>query len=202
MEQPSTRAPQPKVRRTPPVPRPSSPVGHPVGKGGTATVYRARSGRASPPLRVPGPRLTGFGCGLLTTLAMLAVGALDSVAGRSPGVYGVFFLLAGSACALWVRPADLVTAPVTAPIAFAVGAVPLAEGPDSFAGQAMGLVTVLSLHAGWLYAGTALTALIALTRRMLVIRQQRRDRARPRRRPSRPLRSPRCSAAERAKSPR
>ncbi|MGW2187731.1 DUF6542 domain-containing protein [Streptomyces sp. NPDC001719] len=198
MEQPSTRAPQPRIRRTSPVPRPASPV----GQGEKAAVHRVRSGRASPPLRVPGPRLTGFGSGLLTALAMLAAGALDSAAGGSPAFYGVFFLVASAACALWVRPADLVTAPVTAPIAFAAGAVPLAEGPDSFAGQAMGLVTVLSLHAGWLYAGTALTALIAFVRRMVLLRQQRRDRARPRRRPSRLPRSPRCSTAERARSPR
>ncbi|MGW1071373.1 DUF6542 domain-containing protein [Streptomyces sp. NPDC002537] len=168
----------------------------------TSAVYRARPGRASPPLRVPAARLTGLGSGLLTTLVLLAVGSLDSLIGGSAVVYGVFFLLASAACALWVRPADLVTAPVTAPIAFAVGAVPLTGGPDTLLGHLMGLVTVLSLHAGWLYSGTLLAALIALVRRMLLVRRRRQDRVRQRRRPSRPPRSPRCSTAERARSPR
>ncbi|RLU99508.1 hypothetical protein CTZ27_16180 [Streptomyces griseocarneus] len=173
-----------------------------MGRGETATVYRARSARTPPPLRAPTARLTGLGSGLLTTVVMLAVGSLSSLVGAPPTVYGFFFLLASAACALWVRTADLVTAPVTAPIAFAVGAVPLSDGPDTFGGHVMGLVTVLSLHAGWLYSGTLLAALIALVRRMAVIRQRRLERVRQRRRPSRPPRSPRCSAAERARSPR
>ncbi|MBT2387058.1 DUF6542 domain-containing protein [Streptomyces sp. ISL-11] len=199
MEQPSTRIPQRKARRTSPVPRPASPV----GQGESASLYRARSGRASPPLRVPGARLTGLGGGVLLVLAMLTAGWLDArTAGGSATAYGVCFLVASAAGAAWVRPVDLATAPVTAPIAFAVGAVPLSGGSGGLAGQAMGMVTVLSLNAGWLYAGTLLSALIAFARRVALIRSRRRERSRQRRRPSRPPRSPRCSGAERERSRR
>lgn len=179
------------------MPRPAVPVGQDSG----GTVYRAGSGRTPPPLlralrRLPAARLTGLGSGLLTTAAMLAVGWLNSaLLGGSPGVYGVFFLLASVACALWVRPAELVTAPVSVPIAFAVGAVPVDDGAEGFGGRLMALVGFLSLQAGWLYAGTLLAALIALVRRMVWLRRRKSARTRP----SRPPRSPRCSPAERAR---
>ncbi|MFD0382659.1 DUF6542 domain-containing protein [Streptomyces stramineus] len=94
------------------------------------------------------------------------------------------------------------TAPVTAPIAFAAGAVPLTGGSGGLAGHAMGLVTLLSLNAGWLYSGTLLAALVALIRRIALIKRRARERTRQRRRPSRPPRSPRCSEDERARSRR
>ncbi|MFE5872709.1 DUF6542 domain-containing protein [Streptomyces roseifaciens] len=204
MEQPSTRTPQGKARRVPPVPRPAAPV----GQGRAAAVRRPRSGPSTQQLRalgrLPAPRLTGLGSGVLTTAWMLGIGWLDSLAGGSSAFYGLFFLLAGTVCALWVRPADLVTAPVTAPIAFAVGAVPLAGGGDGAGAKVMGLVTLLSLNAGWLYAGTLLTALITLVRRIVLIRRRRRARLRrsQRQQPSRPPRSPRCSPAPQARSRR
>ncbi|MBB4886061.1 DUF6542 domain-containing protein [Streptomyces netropsis] len=204
MEQPSTRTPQRKVRRTPPVPRPAAPV----GQGERATVYRAGPGPGLPPLRqalerMPAARLTGLGSGLLTALGMLAIGAADSaLLDGSPAVYGVFFIIGSVACALWVRPADLITAPISAPIAYAVGGVPISGGGDGFGSQLMGLITLLSLNAGWLYAGTLLAALIALVRRIALIRARRRERNRQRKRPSRLPRSPRCSPAGRERSPR
>lgn len=79
--------------------------------------------------------------------------------------YGVLFLPVAAVTALWVRPADLITAPVSVPIAFAVGVWPVAGGSGGFGGQVMGVVTALSMHAGWLYAGTLVAALIALGRR-------------------------------------
>ncbi|MFI9205333.1 DUF6542 domain-containing protein [Streptomyces sp. NPDC053048] len=196
MEQPSTRIPQRKVRRGSPVPRPAVPV----GQRRADAPRRPRPRRPAPPLvrRLPAPRLTGLGSGLLTTLAMLGVGALDAWAlGGSARVYGVFFVLASAACALWVRPAELMTAPVSVPIAYAIGAVPVSDGTGGFGSRVMSLVTMLSLNAGWLYSGTLLAALIALVRRIVLIRLRRR--ARKRQRPSRPPRSPRCSPAERAR---
>ncbi|MCD9142629.1 DUF6542 domain-containing protein [Streptomyces albireticuli] len=199
MEQPSTRIPQRKARRASPVPRPSAPV----GPGESPFLLRGRSGRASPPPGGPGTRLTGLGSGLLTILAMIGAGWLDSVmAGGSTTLYGMAFLLGAAACALWVRPADLVTAPVTAPIAFTAGAVPLTDGDGGFAGQAMGMITLLSLNAGWLYAGTLLAGALALVRRIMLVRARRKQRNRQRRRPSRPPRSPRRSGAEQARSRR
>ncbi|WP_449476717.1 DUF6542 domain-containing protein [Streptomyces abikoensis] len=208
MEQPSTRTPRGKARRVPPVPRPAAPA----GQGAATGPRRPRGGPAGAPLRglgrLPAPRLTGLGGGLLTTLWMLGAGWLDSLGSGSPAFYGICFLLGGTVCALWVRPADLATAPVAAPIAFAVGAVPLvgAAGPAGAGGgvgsRVMGLVTLLSLNAGWLYAGTLLTALVALLRRIALVRRRRRARLRRLQRPSRPPRSPRCSPAERARSRR
>ncbi|MEU4208736.1 DUF6542 domain-containing protein [Streptomyces sp. NPDC026206] len=197
MEQPSTRIPQRKVRRGSPVPRPAAPVGQREG----GAFRRARPGRSGPPAgRLPALRLTGLGSGLLTSLAMLSIGAGDSaLLGGNAQVYGVFFVLASAACALWVRPADLMTAPVSVPIAFAVGAVPLSDGTNGFGGRVMSLVTLLSLNAGWLYAGTLLAALIALVRRIMLIRTRRRARIQLRKQPSRPPRSPRCSPAERGR---
>ncbi|MCF3105688.1 hypothetical protein IPZ58_29435 [Streptomyces roseoverticillatus] len=204
MEQPSTRTPRGKARRVPPVPRPAAPV----GQGAAAGLRRPRGGPSAAQLRglgrLPAPRLTGLGSGLLTTLWMLGTGWLDSRAGGSPGFYGICFLLAGTVCALWVRPADLATAPVAAPIAFAVGAVPLVDAGSGVGSRVMGLVTLLSLNAGWLYAGTLLTALVALTRRIALVRRRKQARLRrlQRQRPSRPPRSPHCSPAQQARSRR
>ncbi len=194
MEQPSTRIPQRKVRRGSPVPRPAAPVGQRRGDDDRGT----RPGRAPGAFtRLPAARLTGLGSGLLTTLSMLTIGALDSLVGCSPRVYGVFFLLASAACALWVRPAELMTAPVSVPIAYAVGAVPLCDGTGGWLGRLMSLVTLLSLNAGWLYSGTLLAALIALVRRIALITRRRRERRRQQ--PSRPPRSPRCSGDARGR---
>ncbi|MEV5242199.1 DUF6542 domain-containing protein [Streptomyces cinnamoneus] len=197
MEQPSTRIPQRKVRRGSPVPRPSAPLGQRQG----GAPRRPRPGRPAPsPDRPPAPRLTGLGSGLLTALAMLGIGVADSaLLGGSARVYDVFFVLGSAACALWVRPAEVMTAPVSVPIAFAVGVLPLSDGTGGFGTRLMSLVTLLSLNAGWLYAGTLLAALIALVRRVLLIKARRRARAQLRKRPSQHPRSPRCSPDERAR---
>ncbi|MEU5923556.1 DUF6542 domain-containing protein [Streptomyces antimycoticus] len=157
-----------------------------------AALRRARG------LSLPGPRLTGLGAGLLTALTMLGIGCLDALLfSGSPTVYSVLFLPACAACGLWVRPADLLAAPVTAPLAYTVGLLPINDGSAGFSGQAVGVFTALSLQAGWLYAGTLLTVLIVLVRRaVLVTRRRRQQRPRPSRHP----RSPRCSEAAPARS--
>ncbi len=150
--------------------------------------------------RLSAARLTGLGGGLLTTGAMLVTGALDSaLLAGSPAAYGGCFLLACAACALMIRPAEWLAAPVAVPIAFAVGAVPVDDGTRGLAGQLMGLVSFLSLQAGWLYGGTLLAALVALVRRLAWIRQRKLARIAQRKRPSRPPRSPRCSPAAQAR---
>ncbi|GAA0391612.1 DUF6542 domain-containing protein [Streptomyces luteireticuli] len=204
MEQPGARISQNKVRRAAPVPRPAAPV----GQGGRPPAGRARTGRPPHPVaralrRTQDLRLTGLGNGLLTTLAMLGAGELDALlAHGSPPLYGVLFVLCCAVCALSVRPAELVAAPVAVPIAFAVGALPVVGGAGGLAGRAMGLVSFLSLQAAWLYAGTLLAVLITFVRRIAVVRHRRLARAQQRRRPSRPPRSPRCSPAEQARSRR
>ncbi|MEV4438549.1 DUF6542 domain-containing protein [Streptomyces sp. NPDC049577] len=210
MEQPSTRIPQRKVRRGSPVPRPAAPVGQ-GGRGGRGSpaADRTRPRRTAVTAgRLPPPRLTGLGSGLLTTLAMLAAGGLVSLLlhGSAPA-YGMLFVLASAACAFSVRPSELMAAPVAAPIAYAVGALPLGDETGGPGAQLMGLVTLLSLNAGWLYSGTLVAGLIALVRRIAHVRARRRrlerERPRPQRRPpSPPPRSPRRSAEPRGRSPR
>ncbi|MGW0753120.1 DUF6542 domain-containing protein [Streptomyces sp. NPDC002587] len=133
-------------------------------------------GRPLPPLtrRLPRPRLTGLGGGLFACAAMMLAGGIcwllfDS----SLFVYGLLFVPVAAATALWVRPADLITAPITAPIAFAAGVWPISGGSGGFGGQLMGLVSALSLHAGWLYAGTLAAALIAVVRKAVLIGRRR-----------------------------
>uniref|UniRef100_J2K4M8 DUF6542 domain-containing protein n=1 Tax=Streptomyces auratus AGR0001 TaxID=1160718 RepID=J2K4M8_9ACTN len=148
----------------------------------SSTVYRARPQRlpAPPPGRprqVPAARLTGLGCWLLATLALLVFAFLDQLLlGGAPSAYGVCYLLVAVAAAVWVRPYDLVCAPVTLPIAFTLGALPIQRGGDGVDGLLMGLFTVLALSAGWLYAGTLICALLALVRRVLIIARRRASR--------------------------
>ncbi|WP_435798192.1 DUF6542 domain-containing protein [Streptomyces decoyicus] len=150
----------------------------------SSTVYRARPQRpalpaAAPALRrrMPAAKLTGLGCWLLATVALLAFAFLDRLLfGGAPTAYGVCYLLVGVAAALWVRPYDLVIAPVTLPIAFTLGALPIQRGADGFDGLLMGVFTVLALNAGWLYAGTLICALLAIVRRVLIIARRRASR--------------------------
>ena len=67
---------------------------------------------------------------------MFLLAGLDRLLfGSSEVVYGVLFLPVSALTALWVRPADLVTAPIIVPIAFAVGVIPVAGGTGGFGGQ-------------------------------------------------------------------
>ncbi|MEV0096068.1 DUF6542 domain-containing protein [Streptomyces sp. NPDC050738] len=157
-----------------------------AGRGETATVYRVSRTRPARPVaplvlalrKMPSPRLTGLGGGLFAMVAMLAAGALDWLLfGGSAIAYGLLFLPVSVATAMWVRPADLVTAPISVPIAFAVGSVLISDGAgDGLAGSLMGVLTTLALHAGWLYTGTLVAAVIMVVRRVRVISERRRGR--------------------------
>ncbi|NUK00620.1 hypothetical protein HRW18_08395 [Streptomyces lunaelactis] len=182
MEQHRTSHPQRRQRPQTPI----SPVDvAPQGAiAETASVYRvpARPARAVPPVvlalrRLPKPRLTGLGGGLFAASTMFALGCLDwLLLDGSAVVYGMLFLPVSALTALWVREADLVTAPISVPIAFAVGIVPIAGGTGGFGGQTMAVVTALAVHAGWLYGGTLVAGLITCVRkvRMMSRRQRRR----------------------------
>ncbi|MEU5776051.1 DUF6542 domain-containing protein [Streptomyces venezuelae] len=131
---------------------------------------------------MPNPRLTGLGSGLFCTAVMFLLACLLHLIGDGSVVaYGVLFVPVAALTALWVRPADLVTAPVAVPIAFAAGVLPVAEGTAGFGGQFMGVVTTLALQAGWLYGGTLLAGLIVTVRkiRLMVLRRQGRSTAPP-----------------------
>ncbi|MFJ6695751.1 DUF6542 domain-containing protein [Streptomyces sp. NPDC091272] len=169
---------QPRTRPRPPQRRPH----HIAAQGVTAettTVYRGAGRPVAPVLlalrRLPNPRLTGLGGGLFASLTMVALALLDKLLfGGSPVVYGVLFLPVSLVTALWVRSADLVTAPISVPIAFACGLVPIAGGSDGFGSRLMAIVTALAVHAGWLYGGTLIAGLVASVRK---VRQMGRQQA-------------------------
>ncbi|MCX5266982.1 DUF6542 domain-containing protein [Streptomyces sp. NBC_00199] len=118
-----------------------------------------------PRWRAPNPRLTGLGAGLFGSALMFLLGGLDQLLfGASLTVYGVLFLPLCLLTALWVRAADLLSAPVVAPIAFSVGLLPVAGGGNGAGARLMGLVTALATQVGWLYGGTLLAALTVLAR--------------------------------------
>ncbi|MFD3560897.1 DUF6542 domain-containing protein [Streptomyces sp. NPDC058686] len=173
------RAPQTRPRRTPPLP-PQAQGGSDGREGpsgsGSGTVYRASgkvggtAPRPVPPVvlalrRFPDPRLTGLGSGLFCVATMFGLACLDGLLlDGSIAVYGVLFLLVSTLTAMWVRHADLVSAPVAVPIGFAVGILPVADGSGGFGGRVMGLVTALAMHAGWLYGGTLVAGLVVTVR--------------------------------------
>ncbi|MEN3584994.1 DUF6542 domain-containing protein [Streptomyces sp. ZYX-F-203] len=147
--------------------RPASPR---AGRGGGLR----SPARAGLPTRLPGPRLTGLGCGLLGAVLMPTLGFLDGLLpGSPPTVYGVLFLPVCVLAALWVRRGDLAAVPVLMPIAFALGLLPLGEG-DGPGDRAMGLVTALATEAPWLYGGTLAAGVIVLARRVRMVRAARR----------------------------
>lgn len=117
--------------------------------------------------RVPRARLTGLGTGVFATLLMLVSGAFDGLLlGGGGGVYGVVFLLVSVGAAGWVRPAELMAAPVALPIAFVPGVTFVSSGTES-GGFLMNGLSALAMHAGWLYAGTLLAGVIVSVRRLV-----------------------------------
>nr|WP_237305427.1 DUF6542 domain-containing protein [Streptomyces sp. SAT1] len=184
MEQPRTRPQQHGPRRgRPPLPgqgargRPHAPRPERTGGRGPGPAARAPRPTAGPGLRgpaalvrrlrqSPNPRLTGLGGGLFCGAAMLVLGCLDALLlGGSPAVYGVLFLPVCVLTALWMRPGDVLTAPVVAPLGFTVGLLPVADGDSGVLGTLVGLVTGLATQALWLYGGTLLAGVVALVRR-------------------------------------
>lgn len=194
MEQHRTRTPQrrqaPQVQPAPPgglgevtasaagpVSVAVAPSPAPVTGGGPGP--GARPGGVAPVVlalrRFPNPRLTGIGAGLFAALTMFLLACADRLLlGSSEIVYGLLFLPVSALTALWVRPADLVTAPIIVPIAFAVGVIPVAGGTGGFGGQIMAVVTALAVHAGWLYGGTLVAGLIATVRKIRQMRERQR----------------------------
>ncbi|PKT74147.1 hypothetical protein CW362_04070 [Streptomyces populi] len=193
MEQHRTRPPQHGPRRGAPVPAQAGrAAGGGVRRDGPVVRRPAPAGvrEARPASR---PRLTGLGCGLFCGASMFVLACVDQLLfGGSATVYGVLFLPVCVLTALWVRPGDLVTAPVVVPIAFAVGLPPITDdGGGGAGGLLMGLVTALALQAGWLYGGTLAAVLVVAFRRIRLVNRRRADRRRDRARVLPPGRQPR-----------
>ncbi|MCG6499370.1 DUF6542 domain-containing protein [Kitasatospora sp. A2-31] len=119
---------------------------------------RRRTGRPT--------RLTAVGTGVAAMAATVAAAGLDRLLFGGLGVlFGVGYLVVCFQLAVRVRFADLLAAPISGPIAFAVAL--LLFGPVASAGvtaQVVALATGLALRAGWLFSGTGLAAVIVLAR--------------------------------------
>ncbi|TDC76129.1 DUF6542 domain-containing protein [Streptomyces hainanensis] len=137
-------------------------VPRPAGRA-PAAGHRPRPGR-----RLPRARLTGLGCGVLAVVSMIAAAWFCELLGGAPTCYGVLFVVTAAAVSLWVRPADLICAPVAAPIAFAVGLLTT--------GGLLETVTDLALSAPWVFAGTMTACAITLTRSALQLIRRRASR--------------------------
>ncbi|MFJ9947813.1 DUF6542 domain-containing protein [Kitasatospora sp. NPDC091207] len=130
---------------------------------------RRRNGRPT--------RLTAVGTGVAATVATVALAGLDRMLFGGLGVlFGIGYLVICFQLAVRVRFADLLAAPISGPIAFAVALLLL--GPVTSSGvtaQVVALATGLALRAGWLFTGTGLAAAI-VTARFVAQRRIHRDR--------------------------
>ncbi|WP_097236416.1 MULTISPECIES: DUF6542 domain-containing protein [unclassified Streptomyces] len=153
----------------PPPARPAAPrLRLPLRGRGDAQLYgRRRTGRPT--------RLTAVGTGVVAVLATLAVAGVDRLLFDGLGwLFGLGYLVVCFQLAVRVRYVDLLAAPISGPIAFALALVLLAPvGSSGVTAQVVSLATGLALRAGWLFTGTGLAALIVLARFIAQRRIQR-----------------------------
>lgn len=129
---------------------------------------------------LPRARLTALGSGLLGVLLMVLTGAADKwLLDGSHTVYGTAFLFVSVLCASWVRPTDLVAAPVAVPLAFTAGLLFLggATRDQGLTERVTNLFPALAVNAVWLYAGTLLAVLVVTVRKVALMVQRSRVRA-------------------------
>ncbi|MBV6701131.1 DUF6542 domain-containing protein [Kitasatospora aureofaciens] len=159
------------VAGPPPAARPATPrlrLRLPLHGRGDAQLYgRRRTGRPT--------RLTAVGTGVVAVLATLAVAGLDRLLFNGLGwLFGAGYLVVCFQLAVRVRYVDLLAAPISGPIAFALALLLLAPVSSSgVTAQVVALATGLALRAGWLFSGTGLAALIVLARFVAQRRIQR-----------------------------
>ncbi|MBY8884086.1 hypothetical protein K7472_04405 [Streptomyces sp. PTM05] len=189
MDQPRTRTPNPSgtsgaprsatADARPRLPRPTAPRSDRTRRSPRADAPHAGRARRAPAARGavglgerlgrlarPDAKLTGFGAGVVIGVLTLLGGGLNVLFADQPGAFfGVVFVLASVAGALWVRRADLAAAPVSAPIAFAVALVITGDdGGGGLLAHAAATVAGLAERTGWLYTGTLLSAAVAAAR--------------------------------------
>lgn len=113
---------------------------------------------------------------MIASLSVLG-GVADSLLSGRPGLcLGLTFTAGCVAAGLWVRPTDLSSAPVSAPIAFTVALLITGEGGGGASGHTIGLLTGLATETGWLYTGTLCAAAIVAVRKVAASRRERRRR--------------------------
>ncbi len=114
--------------------------------------------------RRPGERLTGRG-GVLVVFAGCFLGLLVADWANWGELAGAVFFMASSLTAYYVRPSGLLPVVVSPPLLFFAACVlEKALISAGLLAAFSGTVVALASSAGWLFAGTGLTILIALLR--------------------------------------
>ena len=147
--------------RSPVAPRPRTPAGPPRSPG-------TRPGPGGAPASgSAGVRLTGRGA-ILGLFVLSFLGILGSGWLGTGVLADLLFLLGCGAMAWYTKPGDLLSVSVSPPLAFFFACV-LAKLASSSGGTSAveGTLVTLATSAPWLFAGTALTIVIALRRGLL-----------------------------------
>jgi hypothetical protein len=111
-------------------------------------------------------RLTARGA-LALTMVVFTLGVLLAKGLGQPAVTGVFFLAGGAAAAWWARKPDLLLVAVSPPTVLCIVVVLVSAITGSgglTVSVAEGAALTLAGAAPWLFAGTALTLIIAAAR--------------------------------------
>jgi hypothetical protein len=115
---------------------------------------------------IPDIRLTGRGA-VLGMLAMFALALLASSWLGWAVLAGAFFVAGSAAAVLYVRPRDLLVVTIAPPLLFCValvGVKAVTATGDMALSTAEGVAVTLAGVAPWLFAGTALSLVIAWSR--------------------------------------
>jgi hypothetical protein len=115
---------------------------------------------------VPGIRLTGRGA-IVGMLAVFALGLLGASWLGWGVLAGASFVAGSAAAVLYVRPRDLLTVTIAPPLLFCialVGVKAVTATGDMALSTAEGVAVALAGVAPWLFAGTALSLVIAWSR--------------------------------------
>src|SRR5215475_8061533 len=115
---------------------------------------------------IPRIRLTGRGA-VIVMLAVFVLGLLGASWLGWPVLAGVCFILGSAAAVLYVRPGDLLMVTIAPPLLFGIALVVVKVGTATgnwVLSIAEGMAITLAEAAPWLFAGMALTLVIAWTR--------------------------------------
>jgi hypothetical protein len=131
-------------------------------------------------------RLTGRGA-VVVMLVVFALGLTGAAWLGSPVLAGAFFIAGSAAAVFYVRQRDLLVATIAPPLVFGIALVGVKAGTASGSialSIAEGAAITLAGVAPWLFAGTALSLIIAWQRGLRgCLRELRNDRRPAGRRP-------------------